>query len=157
LQNAGDTVITDTTSMRIEFVDATPDIQPATIFGMDNRKIEIPANSSATTTQMTCKMSKDLEVFAVLGHMHKYGVHLDLSRGAAAGDEILYEEEWKFEQQPVTPKQLHVKKDDTLHLRCTHKNTTTTPVVYGESSDTEMCAFVMYYAPATALDGCINM
>src|SRR3954463_8634866 len=38
LQNATDQPITDTTTMKIDYVDATPDLIPAGIFGMDNRK-----------------------------------------------------------------------------------------------------------------------
>lgn len=155
LQNATDAPITDTTSLRLDFVDQTPEIQPASIYGLDNRKIAVPPRAQATTSMM-CPASKDLEVFAVLGHMHKQGVHLDFSRGATAGSEMLYEESWKFEEQPVTLKSFRVNKGDNLHLRCTHENASDKTLTYGESSDTEMCSFVMYYAPATTLDGCIS-
>ena len=156
LQNSTDAPITATTTMRIDYVDATPDVKPASIYGMDNRVLTIPPHSTGTMSEMSCMMDKDLDVFAVLGHMHKHGVRLDVSRGAVAGAEMLYQEDWNFETQPVTPTTFHVARGDNLHLRCTHKNETDTPVVYGESSDTEMCAFVMYYAPATVLDGCVN-
>ncbi len=156
LQNATDAPITDTTSMRIDYVDATPEITPASMFGLDNRVLSIPAHSTGTDSEMSCVVDHDLDVFAVLGHMHKHGVHLDISRGQAAGDEMLYEENWDFELQPVTPISFHVNANDRLFLRCTHDNETDQVVPYGESSDTEMCAAVMYYAPATALDGCIN-
>jgi hypothetical protein len=155
LQNATDRPLTSKTAMRVDFVDKTPEIQAAGIFGLDNRKLSIPAGQSATSA-MSCTMSRDLEVFAVLGHMHKHGVSLDLSRGATAGSDMLYQENWNFEEQPVTPISFRVNRNDQLHLRCTHKNDGSTPVVYGESSETEMCAFVMYYAPAPAVDGCIN-
>lgn len=156
LQNASDVPITDKTAMRIDFVDQTPEIKTASIFGLDNRKLSIPAHSDATTSAMSCVMGKDLDVFAVLGHMHKHGVKLDVSRGATAGTDMLYEEQWNFEEQPVTPATFKINKGDNVHLRCTHKNTSDTPVAYGESSDTEMCALIFYYAPATGLDGCIN-
>lgn len=155
LQNATDEPITATTAVRLDLVEPTPELRPASIFGMDNRKLTIPARSQ-TESMMNCIIDKDLDVFAVLGHMHKHGKHLDVSRGASPGAEMLYEETWNFEEQPVTPATFHVNRGDNLHLRCTHENNTDAPVVYGESSDTEMCAFVMYYAPATALDGCIN-
>ena len=156
LQNATDAPITATSKMRIEYVEKTPEIQQASIFGMDNRKISIPARSTGTQAEMNCVADRDLDVFAVMGHMHKHGVYLDVSRGATAGAEMLYEEPWRFEQQPVTPMNIHVNKGDNLWLRCTHKNDGDTPVLYGESSDTEMCSFVMYYAPADRLDGCVN-
>jgi hypothetical protein len=93
-------------------------------------------------------VDRDLDVFAVLGHMHKRGVHLDISRGATAGAEMLFEEDWNFELQPITPKSFQIHQGDNIFLRCTHRNPTDAAVAYGESSDTEMCAFIMYYAPA---------
>jgi len=156
LQNATDQPITATTAMRIDLVDATPDVIPATIYGLDNRKIAVPPHSAAVETQMSCVADRDLEVFALMGHMHKHGVHLDVSRGATAGDEMLYEEDWKFETQPVTPVTLHVKANDMLHLRCTHSNDTDQPIGYGESSDDEMCAMILYYAPSETLSGCVS-
>ncbi|HEY5928287.1 MAG TPA: hypothetical protein VIV11_41650 [Kofleriaceae bacterium] len=156
LQNSTDAPITDTTKMRIDYVARTPEIKSASIFGMDNRKLNIPPNTPEMKSEMSCTVSRDLEVFAVMGHMHKFGVHIDLSRGATAGEEMLYQTSWDFETQPVTPMKFRVNLGDKLHLRCTHKNDTATAVPYGESSDTEMCSFVMYHAPSTALDGCIS-
>jgi hypothetical protein len=156
LQNASDQPITATTSMRIDLVDLTPDIVPAGIYGLDDRKLDIPAHTSAAMNQMSCTIDRDLDVFAVMGHMHKHGVSLDLSRGATAGTEMLFQENWSFDLQPVTPTTFHVAKSDNLWLSCTHDNETDAPIAWGESSDTEMCAFIMYYAPSIGLDGCIN-
>jgi len=156
LQNLSDQPLTATTSMKIEYVDVTPDLIPAGIYGFDNRLLTIPPHTEAAINDMSCMADRELNVFAVLGHMHKHGAHLDVSRGANINDEMMYSEAWTFETQPVTPVSMHVSKGDNLHLRCTHKNNGDTPIVYGESSDTEMCSFVMYYAPAAGLDGCIN-
>jgi hypothetical protein len=156
LQNVSDKPVTATTSMKFDFVDVTPDLIPAGIFGFDNRVLNIPAHTDAALNQMNCAVDKDLDVFAVLGHMHKHGSHLAVSRGANIGDEMMYQEDWNFETQPVTPMVFHVNKNDNVFLQCTHKNEGDTPITYGESSDTEMCAFVMFYAPAAGLDGCIN-
>jgi len=82
-------------------------------------------------------------------------VHLDLSRGATAGAEMLYEENWNFDTQPVTPLKLKVNQGDNVFLRCIHNNQGDTPLVYGESSDTEMCALVLYYAPGGPPGGCV--
>lgn len=156
LQNASDAAITSTTSMRVDLVDQSPDIISASIYGLDDRKLEIPAHTPAAMNQMSCTIDRDLDVFAVMGHMHKHGVSIDVSRGATAGEEMLFQENWSFDLQPVTPTTFHVAKNDNLFLGCTHDNETDAPILWGESSDTEMCAFVMYYAPAAGLDGCIN-
>lgn len=157
LQNATDQVISAQTSLRIELIDKTPEMIEAGIYGMDNRIIDLPPNTAEKTISMDCTPDHDLSVFAVLGHMHKRGSMLDVSRGQTAGADMLYQETWNFEEQPVTPTTFQVNSGDTLHLRCTHENNTAATVKYGESSDDEMCSIVLYYAPAPSqLDGCIN-
>jgi hypothetical protein len=99
----------------------------------------------------------DLNVFAILGHMHKHGVRLDLSRGAVAGAEMLYEEAWSFDTQPIAPLEVKVNQGDKVFLRCTHSNDGATALSYGESSDTEMCAVALYYAPAERPGGCVKL
>jgi hypothetical protein len=156
LQNATDDVISDVTSLRVDLIDKTPDMIEAGIYGMDNRAIDVPPTEERTIA-MSCSPGHDLNVFAVLGHMHKHGTLLDVSRGATAGTEMLYSESFNFAEQPLEAMTMTVHGSDQLHLRCTHKNNTSNPIKYGESSDDEMCAFVFYYAPASfQLDGCIN-
>ncbi|MFN0249416.1 MAG: hypothetical protein ACKV2T_21195 [Kofleriaceae bacterium] len=157
LQNATDEVISDLTSLEIDIIDKTPEMIEAGIFGMDNRQIDIPPNTDSKTIDMNCTSDQGLEVFAVLGHMHKRGVRLEVSRGATAGVDKLYEGSWNFEEQPIEPIAMQIQAGENLHLSCTHANNTNVQVDYGESSDNEMCAFVFFYAPASSqLDGCIK-
>jgi hypothetical protein len=157
LQNATDAPISAHTTIRMDYVDATPDILQAGIFGFDDRRLDIPPHTTNALNQMSCVVDADLDVFAVLGHMHKRGVHLDLSRGATAGAEMLFQQDWNFDTQPVTPLKLQVKQGDNIFLRCTHKNESDFPIVYGESSDNEMCILVLYYAPKAMPRPCINI
>lgn len=157
LQNATDEVISDVTSLRVDLVDKTPEMIEAGIYGLDNRLIDIPPNTETKTMEMSCTPDHPMDVFAVLGHMHKRGKSLDVSRGATAGVDMLFEAAWNFEEQPLTPVNMSVNAGDKLHLRCTHENRSDLQIGYGESSDDEMCSFVFYYAPADyQLDGCIN-
>jgi len=157
LQNASDAPITETTAMRVDYVDAAPDLTPAGVFGLDDRVLSIPPHTDRAVTELSCLVGHDLDVFAVLGHMHKHGVHLDISRGAQAGAEMLYEEDWSFDAQPVAPLKVTIKTNDTVFLRCTHENSGDAAIEYGESSDTEMCAAILYYAPAAAVHGCTKV
>jgi hypothetical protein len=157
LQNATDAPISSHTAMRIDIADATPDIIQAGFVAFDNRKLVIPPHADTAMNEMSCLIKQDLNVFAVLGHMHKHGTHLDVSRGATAGAEMLYQEDWNFDQQPVTPVSIHLQPNDNLFLRCSYRNDGDTPLSYGESSDTEMCVLLMYYAPATTARGCVQM
>lgn len=156
LQNSGDAPITGTTSIRTDYVESTPEIMQAGIFGLDNRHLVIPAHTLAATNEMSCVLNADIDVFAVLGHMHKRGVRIELSRGATVGAEMLFQESWDFDAQPITSFELELKKGDQMFTRCTHRNEGDTPIVYGESSDTEMCILVMYYAPIGMPGVCIK-
>jgi hypothetical protein len=157
LQNASDSPISAHTAMRIDYVESTPDLIQAGFVGFDNRRLVIPPHSDAAMNEMSCLITKDLDVFAILGHMHKYGTRLDVSRGAVAGEEMLYEETWNFDAQPVTPTSFKLNPNDNLHLRCTYRNDGEAPLTYGESSDNEMCVLLLYYAPARETRGCVQM
>ncbi len=69
---------------------------------------------------------------------------------------MLYEQSWNFNDQPTTPMQFSVNKGENLNLDCKYQNTTSQTVAYGESTEQEMCAFVLYYTPYPSLDGCMN-
>jgi hypothetical protein len=156
LQNATDAVISAKTAMRIDFVEAAPGLTHAGFIGFDNRTLNIPAHSEAVMNEMSCIMDQEVKVFAALGHMHKHGLRLDVSRGPAAGAEMLYSEDWNFDAQPITPVSFQLKPNDDLFLRCTYRNDGDTPLVYGESSNNEMCVLVLYYAPASTAHGCVQ-
>jgi hypothetical protein len=156
LQNATDAVISAKTAMRIDFVEAAPGLTHAGFIGFDNRTLNIPAHSDAVMNEMRCIMDQEVKVFAALGHMHKHGLRLDVSRGPAAGAEMLYSEDWNFDAQPITPVSFQLKPNDDLFLRCTYRNDGDTPLVYGESSNNEMCVLVLYYAPASTAHGCVQ-
>jgi hypothetical protein len=156
LQNATDAPISAKTAMRIDFVDATPGLVHAGFVGFDNRTLAIPAHSDAAMNQMSCTIGQELDVFAALGHMHKHGLHIDASRGPTAGVEMLFAEDWNFDAQPVAPASFKLMPNDNLFVRCTYRNDGDAAVVYGESSDTEMCVLILYYAPATTMRSCVQ-
>ena len=152
LQNAGSTNITGSTGVDMQTTDANKPYIPAGIFGIDDRQIDIPAGASNFEAKMDCKATKTMNVFAIFGHMHKTGQHITVNRGA----ETIYDADWKFDVQPTTQKTFTVSPDDTLSLHCFYGNSTSSPIQYGESSNQEMCAFVLYYTPFDGLDGCVQ-
>ncbi|HSN29851.1 MAG TPA: hypothetical protein VLT45_26370 [Kofleriaceae bacterium] len=91
-------------------------------------------------------------------HMHKLGTSLDVmytpSGGAASS--FYNVTPYTFGNQPVEPLVQTLGPDDTLTATCHWNNPGTTDVTYGESSDNEMCFFVMFYYPFDHLDGCID-
>lgn len=152
LQNTSAETIRDRTTVHVSVEPERDDLVAAGIFGLDNRAIDIAAGEQGATTSMECAPGRDMQVFGVLGHMHKLGTHLEL---AHAGGAALYSAAWSFDDQPVEPVSFSVAKGDKLRLTCTHSNPTSESITWGESSDTEMCAIVLYYTPFDELDGCI--
>lgn len=157
LLNAGKTDVTDTGAMTMKLVDPATKVTPAGMFGFDNRDLAIPAKTMDVERVMTCTLPFDMNVFGVFGHMHTKGKHIEVSRGATPGAEILYATPWVFDQQPTVLKSFQAKKGDTVHIRCKWDNPSELPVKYGESTNDEMCSFVFYYAPYEKLEGCLKM
>jgi hypothetical protein len=152
LQNTSDAPITTHTTMHMKLGEPGVSYTPAGIYGLDNRAIDIPPDTDDVETSMTCKPGKDMNVFATLGHMHKLGKQLTVTKN---GD-VVVDQVWNFDEQPINPLEMTVTKDDSIGLACTHKNPLQKTVTYGESSDNEMCATIFFYTPYDQLDGCIN-
>ena len=154
LQNPSDKAVTATTKMKVTTIDPTTEFVPAGVFGLDHRGFKIPAHSTGFKTEMTCDShGKTLDVFSTFAHMHKYGTHLTVTRNES---ETVFDGAWNFDEQTTVPKTMKLLPTDTLKLNCTYNNATANEIKYGESSDDEMCAFVLYYTPFDALDGCIG-
>lgn len=156
LLNSTKSPITETSAMVMTTIDPTTKTLGAGLFGFDNRVISIPPKTTEYEQSMSCPVDKDMDVFAIMGHMHTRGSYIQVSRGAAPGAEVLYESKWNFDVQPTTPLVLKIKKGDNIHLRCKWANDSDKLIKYGESTYDEMCAFVWYYTPYEALDGCIK-
>jgi hypothetical protein len=147
LVNAGKSPISEKTSITLE---QNPDAsQRAGIYGFDNRVFRLEPKSRASA-EMTCTMARDMNVFALLGHMHARGERIVLTRNGST----LYETPWSFDVQPTTPISLSIKKGDVIGLKCMWNNESDKAVVYGDSANDEMCSLIWYYTPYEALDGC---
>ena len=153
LQNTSAAPITNRVAMHMKLQDQAEGFVPAGIFGLDNHVIDLPPNSGETTTRMSCKPGKEMNVFSMLGHMHKYGSSLEVFKNS----ESVFVQQWDFDDQPITPLRMRVMPEDELALECRHSNTTDRSIGYGESSDDEMCASVFYYTPYDRLAGCTQV
>lgn len=149
LLNATPSPVTDKATITLKTtMDTTA--TPAGMFGMTNTQIMLPAQKQSDVT-MNCQVGEDMSVFAVFGHMHQLGTRIELSR---TNGSMLFGETWNFNDQPTIPQLFQLSKGDQLTLHCQYQNSTNAAVSYGESSDQEMCAFVLYYTPYQHLDGC---
>lgn len=160
LQNAGDTTITDHSEIELTYMpQAEADAaEAAGIYALGSFDINIPANTAGHTLSTDCVADRDLNVFAAFPHMHKIGKAIELFHGATAETmtSVYRLDPWPFDDQPMDPVDWTIKPGDHLRTTCTWDNPYNEPVTFGDSSDDEMCFFVMFYYPFDALAGCIE-
>jgi hypothetical protein len=89
--------------------------------------------------------------------MHKLGTKLEVERTPASGAASMFYkvDPWEFGDQPLDMFPAKIVPGDKLDLTCTYTNPSATPVKYGESSDEEMCFFILFYYPYDHIDGCV--
>jgi hypothetical protein len=153
LLNATAATITGQTGVTMQLAaDPNAALVPAGIWAIDDRRISLPP-AAAGAASMHCTADKTLDVFALFGHMHRLGTHIQLLRN---GGDVLYDAPWTFDLQPITPATMTIQRGDDLALACTYFNSTPQTVTYGESTANEMCTLVFYYTPFDMLDGCVQ-
>jgi hypothetical protein len=138
--------------------DHNPDaLQPAGIWAAGRQDINIPPNSTDYHVSEQCTASKARHVFAVFPHMHKLGtsMHVTVTKSGTMSD-YYAADPWQFGNQPIEMIQGDLDPTDMIEVTCHWNNPSASPVVYGESSDNEMCYFVTFYYPFDRLDGCID-
>jgi hypothetical protein len=103
------------------------------------------------TTQTTghCTMTQDTTIFAVAPHMHQLGIHERVVAETTNGEVELFNAPYDFDEQSFTSlaQPLQLKAGDRIRVECTHQNTTTSLVKFGESTLEEMCFAGLYRYP----------
>lgn len=153
LQNTGEAPVTETATIHLTYGEDASALTPAGIFALGRFTLEIPGNATDFEQVISCASDKEMNVFAVFPHMHKLGkrVTFDL-----AEQNVYTLDPWVFGDQPMDPVDLTIQPGDALRATCTWDNPSPDPVGFGESSDDEMCFFVLFYYPFEGLDGCVS-
>jgi hypothetical protein len=111
--------------------------------------LDIPPGETTVHTGY-CTMSSDVTLFAVSPHMHVLGVHARIAAESAVnGETLLFDGPYDFNEQSyhlIPP--LALDKGDRVRVDCTHHNTTSKDVTFGESTTSEMCFAGIYRYPA---------
>jgi hypothetical protein len=118
-----------------------------------------PGSEGEASATCTPSATQPVHVMAVAPHMHKHGIHgrvvLQKKRGTTRS---LLDEPFSFVEQNVArlppegaSDEVIVEPGDTLTSTCRYRNDTTSPLLWGESSDSEMCFFLLWAWPAGEL------
>jgi hypothetical protein len=115
-----------------------------------------------TTVTSTCKTEQDLDLYAVLPHMHRAGTRLDLAMAAPnQGFETFYTRDpFTFDDQHFDSIAQTIPAGTSVRIACAYDNATPRQVDFGERAEDEMCfaigftiggpsfAFCSSFAPA---------
>ena len=91
---------------------------------------------------------QDFTLLTVAPHMHQLGSHMKVEavRGGAA--EVLHDEGYDFYDQKLYElSPVSMSQGDQIRVTCGYNNTTGQTVVFGDSSEQEMCFAGMYRYP----------
>ena len=157
LQNTGETDVTKRSALNLTYSDPAG-VTPAGIFALGTFSLTIPAQAQDHTLSIGCTVDREMNVFAVFPHMHKFGTRLRFDVGPSETDmQMAYEiTPWEFGEQPMDPVDLELATGQYMQSTCYWNNDTNADITFGESSDNEMCFFVLYYYPFTGLAGCVQ-
>jgi hypothetical protein len=110
---------------------------------------------SGTCTPLRTGMNDTdpIHVLIFWPHMHRLGTHMKTvinhKRGMA---ETVFDKVFDFNHQIHYPSEYAMLPGDTMTATCTFNNTTDHGVVFGESTDDEMCYQFVYSWPAHGLE-----
>ena len=155
LLNAGSKPVTERTAINLTYADPTG-ITPAGIFAIGSFSLDIPAGANNFQQTKGCQADREMHVFAAFPHMHKLGKKLEFMKGPSQQNLAMQymKDPWVFGDQPMDPVDITIMPGEYLQNTCTWDNPTNADVKFGESSNDEMCFFVLFYYPFTSLGGC---
>jgi hypothetical protein len=157
LQNSGDETLEIRGGLNLTYERNVEAVIPAGMYGLGSFTLEIPGGATGYQERVSCTPDKEMNVFGVLPHMHKLGTKIEVTHTPAAGATSMFYkvDPWLFGDQPLDTMNEKINLGDRLDLTCTYSNPSGTPVKYGESSDEEMCFFILFYYPYDHIDGCV--
>lgn len=160
LQNASDQAITGHSELVLHYAPAEQmhGIERAGIYALGKFSLAIPPGAQAHTENLDCTVDRPLNVFAAFPHMHRLGTRIELFHGRDKDDlGLIFElDPWPFDDQPLVPVNWHIDEGEHLRATCHWRNPGSQTVGFGESTDDEMCFFVMFYYPFEGLAGCLS-
>jgi hypothetical protein len=94
-----------------------------------------------STLEGSCILREDVDLFAIMPHMHYLGRSLTFEIGPSEAElELVFKRDpYNFDDQYIEPFKRLIPKGYHVRTRCTFDNTRNEVVTFGESSLNEMC------------------
>ncbi len=111
--------------------------------------LTIDANSTNFPVYGQCTINKAYSLFALWPHMHKRAIHQKVELERSGNRMTLLDENYDFEEQKywLQNPEIQLQAQDKIHVECRYNNPGPA-VMWGDSSDEEMCFSGMYRYPA---------
>jgi len=119
----------------------------AAIYGLRGNATVPAMQRAENQAPCTVTATEEVHFLAITPHMHQLGVHahLDLQRGDEPA-RVLYDAPYNFEEQTLKPlPDIEIMNGDVLTTTCTYENNTAREVMWGDSTQDEMCFNWMRY------------
>jgi len=159
LFNASDTTLTGTSG--IEVLEARPETvqhEAGVVLTGKAQGLQVPPNLSTQVGR--CTTPANVTVFAVAPHMHTLGRHMKVSYANAngSGGRVLHDQPYDFDEQrfALLEPALVTTAGGRLTIECTYMNPTGNTVVFGESSNQEMCYALAFVYPPPLVEQCVQ-
>ena len=114
--------------------------------------IDVPAGQTVTVGG-GCTFQNNATLFTYWPHMHQHATHQKVTLTQNGVADVIHDQDFSFSEQknyPLAP-MLQIHAGDSLRTDCTYTNTGTTDVMFGDSSNSEMCFTGLYRYPKQAV------
>lgn len=149
LFNVSDTDLSGHSGIEVETAEAAEVENVAQVLLAGNESFSIPAMASDHWVEGTCTARADTTIFAVSPHMHQFGDYMEIRAITGAGEALLHEDVYSFDDQQFSLLEAPVAlgEGDSIHVRCRYQNPTSSRVTFGDSSLQEMCYGAIFSYP----------
>jgi len=147
--NATTNPLSGTTAIEVLRADPKNVVNEAAMFPVGPFQLTLPP-AQETTVSHECTVSGNMNLVAMLPHMHTLGRHMKTTVTVSGSLIVVHDADYDFEEQRFVPfdQIIAVKQGDKIATACTFMNNTNMTVTYGESTLAEMCFSMMYrYGP----------
>lgn len=151
--NASDDTMTGTTGIRARPID--PALVESYTRGIYMGKVSLSVPPGESTQVGHCPIDSNMNIFAVLPHMHSHGTHQKVVAVQGETETTLLDTDYSFSEEEyyrMVQPEMVMADGDTVEVHCTYFNDTPDPLPWGPGAyDYEMCFAAVYIYPDTEL------